>query len=405
MLPQRLSVAEFSTLPQVALTRDQRDRLLKFPQAISLSPSRGQDGAYDISAQSYVGTIALGGLSLEIVPKLPIASVLFLITYAATGRRWDSPAAGYRPEGAFLDALVSLFLHAAHAVLRKGVLQGYNPVVERTTQLKGRLRICETIRREFDNPLLLEVEHEDFSANIRENQLLRTAANKLLAIPAVHRELRALLARVEQDLRDADLLQIRGGHVPEILLTRLNRRYEYALGIARMILQGSSLELFLGPITGQTFLVNMNDVFEDFVARVLSERTGIAAGAMARKSTGHPLWLDDARALPLYPDLTWWRGSKCGGVADVKYKAFGAHRSDVYQMLAYMTALGLDRGAIIYASDRRQWSVHDVYATGQHILLIGFDVHGTPNEVLREADWVMNEFGAAAAWTTTALGA
>ena len=54
----------------------------------------------------------------------------------------------------------------------------------------------------------------------------------------------------------------------------------------------------------------------------------------------------------LAPDLTWWDGPTCTFVGDAKYKrADDGHvpNADLYQLLAYATALDLPGGLLAYA--------------------------------------------------------
>ena len=54
----------------------------------------------------------------------------------------------------------------------------------------------------------------------------------------------------------------------------------------------------------------------------------------------------------LAPDLTWWDGPTCTFVGDAKYKNVSGERvpnADLYQLLAYATALDLPGGLLAYA--------------------------------------------------------
>jgi len=73
--------------------------------------------------------------------------------------------------------------------------------------------------------------------------------------------------------------------------------------------------------------------------------------AQSQHRVGH---LDLQKRIRLIPDLTWWRGGTRKAVIDAKYKPLTDQRfpnADAYQMLAYCTALGLDRGYLVYAKD------------------------------------------------------
>ena len=62
--------------------------------------------------------------------------------------------------------------------------------------------------------------------------------------------------------------------------------------------------------------------------------------------------LDEAGRVRLQPDLSWWDGRVCTFVGDAKYKRTKDERvpnADLYQMLAYATALDLPGGLLVYA--------------------------------------------------------
>ena len=62
--------------------------------------------------------------------------------------------------------------------------------------------------------------------------------------------------------------------------------------------------------------------------------------------------LDETGRVRLKPDLVWREGAACVFVGDAKYKNITDERvpnSDLYQLLAYTTALNLPGGLLIYA--------------------------------------------------------
>ena len=69
---------------------------------------------------------------------------------------------------------------------------------------------------------------------------------------------------------------------------------------------------------------------------------------------GRTIRLDEENALRPKPDLSWWRGRRCLFVGDAKYKLTEEGRlSDLYQLLAYCIATGLDSGLLTTPSSPR----------------------------------------------------
>jgi 5-methylcytosine-specific restriction enzyme subunit McrC len=64
------------------------------------------------------------------------------------------------------------------------------------------------------------------------------------------------------------------------------------------------------------------------------------------------VYLDVEQGIALQPDLSWWVAGQCVFVDDCKYKhtTGSTPNPDVYQMLAYLTALQLDEGLLVYAA-------------------------------------------------------
>ena len=63
--------------------------------------------------------------------------------------------------------------------------------------------------------------------------------------------------------------------MPEIRYTRLDEHYRPAVELARLIIENFSRELFGGQVSGASFLIDMNVVFEQFLYVALGEALGL----------------------------------------------------------------------------------------------------------------------------------
>ena len=93
--------------------------------------------------------------------------------------------------------------------------------------------------------------------------------------------------------------------------------------------------------------------------------------------------------LPLRPDLVWREGGRCVFVGDAKYKRVKDERvpnADLYQLLAYVTALDLPGGLLVYAKDdddpETRGMTYDIRNTGKHLEVAVLDLSGTLEDVL-----------------------
>lgn len=136
-----------------------------------------------------------------------------------------------------------------------------------------------------------------------------------------------------------------------------------------------------------SFVVDMAKVFEDFVTVALREA---AADRPGRIRSQFPLGLTEGGQLPMYPDVVHLVDGRPSAVFDAKYKIEGPRRevsnADIYQMLAYCTALQLSRGHLIYAEGEGTPVTHRIVNTDpaieieQHPL----DLTTTPAQVLAQ---------------------
>ena len=83
--------------------------------------------------------------------------------------------------------------------IHQGLLPGYILVEESSQVLRGRLRESEQLHRHHGLPLPLEIQHDEFTIDIPENRILRTACERMLAVPRVDAESQRMLRRLLRD--------------------------------------------------------------------------------------------------------------------------------------------------------------------------------------------------------------
>ncbi|WP_030923803.1 5-methylcytosine restriction system specificity protein McrC [Streptosporangium amethystogenes] len=106
--------------------------------------------------------------------------------------------------------------------------------------------------------------------------------------------------------------------------------------------------------------------------------------------------LDHGRRVLLKPDLVRYVLGSGGkevpaAVVDSKYKIStgpDGHGADLYQMLAYCTALGLDRGHLVYAEGSAEPYRHVVHGAGIEITQHAIDLTLPPARLLSAVERV-----------------
>ncbi len=284
-----------------------------------------------------------------------------------------------------VHVLADALVRQADRALGRGVIQGY---VERDDELavvRGRMRYREQVTRRFGQITPLLVHYDDFTIDVAENQLVRAAAKILRRVPGldpmVTRKLRAIIQRLD----DVSEL-IPGQPLPSWRASRRNVHYDTVLWFASMVLKQRSIDLPAGAIEVNGFIIDMATVFEDFVTAAL---TGSLEKIDGRVRPQDPQTLDVTNMVKMAPDLVWYRGDRPIAVIDAKYKVekvAGYPNADLYQMLAYCTALGLPVGHLVYAKGNEAEQQLIVRGSGVQLHAHALDLELLPTQLLAQVD-------------------
>jgi 5-methylcytosine-specific restriction enzyme subunit McrC len=273
-------------------------------------------------------------------------------------------------ETGLVPVMAQILWRQVERATRQGLLSGYVVIEETAYVLRGRLREAEQLHRHYGLPVPLETRHDDFTADIPENQILRAACERILLAPGVDAQSALMLRRLLRDFADITPLD-RHEAVPDWQPDRLNARYHVALRVAELVLRAASAEQGSGDVTVNGFLLDMPKLFEDFVTAALREVLASTYGG--RVDGQDPLLFDEAGQVRVLPDIVWKRHGTAVAVADAKYKA-EKPADDLYQLLAYCTVLGLRCGHLIYAAGSERSAHHVVRQSGIEIICHTLDL-------------------------------
>lgn len=352
---------------------------------LEVRPERDQ---WRLVPRGLVGSVRFGDVQVDVRPKekVGLSQLLFLLGYAdEPGFRPEDVAAA--PDADLWPALAESFIRLTRTALGPGVLQGYRTMDEALHTVRGRIRIGDQIARRPGRMIPIEVTHDEYSVDIPENRLIRTALRRMLAVPRLTDPAKASLTHLDGQLAGVTVLPPKSP-LPSWTPTRLNRRYVSALRLAALILANIAAESGAGRLQTAAFVVNMADVYEDFVGVALREALASFPG---HTRTQYPTRLDEPDhpgrpGLPMYVDVVHTVHHAPAMIFDAKYKAADPRgqypNADHYQMLAYATALQLGAAWLVYAgpgSPRARRIVH----TDKTIIEYPLDLASEPRDLLK----------------------
>ena len=379
---REIDLREYAPSQPLTLSTAQRDALLaRGDLDITIEPVAGAADQYTLKPGSTVGAVEIDELSLRIAPKIGIPQLLSLACYAIGHVRFETTEFNFPEQWALPDALALAFGAAARRALSRGLLHGYRTEENALQAVRGRIRFDDQIRRRFAVPLPVEVRYDEFTDDILLNRLVKAAAHRLGRMRLRSRQARGAVAWVAESLAGVSLVAFPPRAVPEVRFDRLNEHYRDVAALARLILQHGGFEADRGEVRASGFLMDMNRVFQEFVTVALREKLGVSERVFGERRIGS---LDEEGGVQLKPDLTWRDGSRCTFVGDVKYKRIdaGIPNADLYQLLAYATAVDLPGGLLIYAKGEREPATHTVRHSGKRLEVAALDLSGNLDDTL-----------------------
>jgi 5-methylcytosine-specific restriction enzyme subunit McrC len=378
-----IELVELGSPAEVPLSLDQGRRLAA-SGVVTAAPSPYRPGVWIVGPAGKVGTANVGNVVVQIKPKVEIERLLFLLGYSLHGAAWQADTVPVSDEADLMSAVAQALWRQVSRAIHQGLLPGYVVVEENGPVLRGRLLEGAQLSRHHGLPLPMEIRHDEFTIDIPENQILRTACERMLLVPRVDEESTRMLRRLLRDFADVGSVA-RGDPVPSWQPTRLNSRYHTALRFAELVLRATSVEHAAGTVAVNGFLLDMPQLFEDFVTVALREVIEASYGGCVVGQARH--YLDVGGRVVLKPDILWKVGGAPAAVIDAKYKAekpSGYPNADLYQLLAYCTVLGLPAGHLVYAAGNEEPARHVVRQSGTEIICHALDLRQSPSSLLGE---------------------
>ena len=333
------------------LTEDQAVALHRAGDGNYLSVEPAEiPGHRKVTAHNYVGSMSVAGIQVLVRPKIPLRNLFLLLEVGLREQDWRDEAALYETSHDLLPALVSFFARTTETTLARGLYHSYRERHDRLIALRGRVDVARQLTRP-GVAIPTACRFTEFTADLLENSYLKAAVSRSLRVAGVPPADRNRLMRHLVTLEDVGHVQHHHADFDDVMFTRLNQHYKPALRLARLVLENLTLQDTIGDVTASSFMLDMNQLFERFV----TERLRRALRGRLDVKGQHRTHLDEERSVRIKPDLVFGPVRSPSFVADIKYKltddSAGGPNADLYQLLAYTTALDLPEGMLIYCLD------------------------------------------------------
>ncbi len=334
-------------------------------------------GSPAVQATQYVGVVRLGRETIQILPKIyrheecsadeAARNLLHLLAVAADlPIREHALAPLLRRHANWFEVLTRLFTAHLTDVWQRGIVRGYIPIEDDDSPLlRGKWRLTAQLRRPAHRHRFC-VTYDEFTPDNPLNRILRFVVERLWTLTRDSDNRRAL-STLRAWMDGVTLLpNVTAAEASAVSLTRLHPAYAPLLTLARLFLDGGSLQLSGGDRDAFAFVFDMNRLFESFVFNFLRcHRAAILPPSLADctllpQSAGTALHLarrEGRAAFHLKPDLALRAADGTFPLLlDTKYKALapaergasGITPADMYQMHAYARRYACPRVLLLY---------------------------------------------------------
>jgi 5-methylcytosine-specific restriction enzyme subunit McrC len=311
--------------------------------ALSVEPTAG---GFRLRAHGVAGLVSLPGGVLHVRPKVPALHLLALADYAARAVPWAEDVAGAGEAEELLPLLGALYLRRVERLARGGWVSGYREEESERPALRGRWLVGSDLAQPPTHRHRFSCRFDEFTRDVAPNRVLLAALRVMERSstfgPAEAARARFLGASLAEVLPEGDV----DAAVKVLSADRRFAAYGPAVGLARLILEGTGVQAVPGLQPLSSFILRLAPLFEAAVTQALAT---VADTHGVRCHAQRPLPLDTGGQLTVIPDIVLEHG-EARLVIDAKYKlpAEGLPPSeDFQQLVTYQACLDTRRGALV----------------------------------------------------------
>ena len=302
---------------------------------------------------NYVGYIRLSTVSIEILPKISLngsvelerKALLNMLSKCGVLKVNYSEISSLKLYKQSLNEILAyLFSKKLQKELGKGVYGEYVYIEENINSLKGSLRVQEQIKNLASHSSKAFCRFEEFSRDNKLNKILSFFVKEVMK-NVKNRETLKLLRISEMILGDVDERNVTLNEVNDFSFNRLNKPFEDAFTLGKMIVLGESALGNLGENKAYSILFKMNEIFEIYIGKLLRELLYKETVHMQHSKYKLLIKEESNRGVfKLIPDIVIEKNGIESVIIDTKWKSIeskfnrhGVKREDLYQMYAYLT--------------------------------------------------------------------
>jgi 5-methylcytosine-specific restriction enzyme subunit McrC len=317
---------------------------------VALVPT-GQRHHFQLTPRGCVGVLVTPTCRLVIRPKIPLKNLYYLLD-PLTPAPLQTDAATATPGTDLFDFLAARLAEHLRRRVAVGLQRGYVEQLEQGPFLHGKLDVAAQLRNGPTRKEQLHCRFEDFTADLPCNQAPKATAEHLLGSALLSDAVRTELRQALQGFEAIHAIPLTADTFARLSRGPLPADYRSLLDLCQLLMEGSTTNQEAGPTPAPAFLLDMDRIFERYVTRGMVEAFRDCPELSTTIQPLHPLSPPQPGQpdVSLRPDITIDRGGCPVLILDAKWKRLGQTvvTTDLYQVITYAAALGVDHAVLVY---------------------------------------------------------
>ncbi|QPZ38257.1 5-methylcytosine restriction system specificity protein McrC [Paramicrobacterium chengjingii] len=292
---------------------------------------------YEVCVRNAIGAIGLPGLTLIVIPKIPLPHFNYIAAWA-TGLdpRHEADVVGLEYGQNFGAIVMRWYIDAVASLLRYGLHKGYRERRSTLSSVRGRVHVQSTVKNIYAGKLGIECSYSVFNRDSAENRVLLSACKRVAANAVAYESTRRHARELMYSFQGVGIASRQDFQTAS---SRAAPRYSLPLQLATEVLKSAGRNLGDGMAHSRTFLVHTPDLVERGVRNALN--SFISPMQLQRKKR-----VLVPTSLSVNPDLYY---EPPPFTADIKYKVSSGtwNRADLAQSVFFASAFGATQAAVL----------------------------------------------------------
>ncbi|HTE32452.1 MAG TPA: hypothetical protein VK666_18855, partial [Chryseolinea sp.] len=330
-----------------------------------------------VKFNEFVGTIQIGTLTIEVLPKADLGSdnekwhnILVGILRAVGAFEIHAPTSASLKvaSNSILDLYLELFITEVEWLVHRGLLKRYRKEEGNLTTLKGCIQFSSHVRTNIVHKERFFVRHTVYDQDHLLNRILNKTIDLVQRINT-NSVLASRIGALRLKFPEVQDCNLTFEQFDRIVFDRKSEPYQKAISIAKLLLFNYHPDIVNGRENVLAIMFDMNVLWELFVYRSLQRFNdrGKTIEAQSNKDFWKP---HHGVKVRMRPDIVINRNQPDCVVLDTKWKNLGAcnpSTSDLRQMYVYANYYRACGTFLIYPGDRNEINMGIFYDPDGHV--------------------------------------